>query len=439
MKMVKITSKIKFIISVLSVIIIVVGAVTIYLNHKTQKDSNVINIAGKQRMLTQKIAKDIFLCDKFFLASSKDLENAIHEFETSLNDLIKGNEKKGIYAPPSEDIESSLLLIQKNWLDFMEDIKIYREKKEFYTKNKENLIYKNQELLEKSDMLVRKMITLNLDGSYIDRSGKQRMLTQKMAFHISSFISNRSSFDFKSFYEAMDNYEKTLLVFSQDSTIKSNVELYDIVNDISALFEEFKKDSYQFVDNELALDKILDKIALKNVMLLDSMDEIVTSYSNYSKAQRNFLQNFQYIATILAIIFIIYSFVLVNDIQRLFHKFLSHSKDISNITTPNQPVMFAEDEPTDELSVASKHIDTFANNINDIIAEANKALEDSKKAIEKLANISQTEVDFENIEDKNIKKALDTSEDIAIQSLQDLANTANMLKKLQQNFNSLNK
>jgi mevalonate kinase len=101
--------------------------------------------------------------------------------------------------------------------------------------------------------------------------------------------------------------------------------------------------------------------------------------------------------------------------------------------------MFAEDERTDELSVAVKHIDTFAENINDILAQANTALEESKKAIEKLANMAQDEPEIEGIEKEKLKKALDTSEDIAIQSLEDLSNTANMLKKLQQNFNNLHK
>ena len=44
-----------FIILMTSIII-----TTIYLNEKNKKDAQVINIAGKQRMLTQKISKNIF-------------------------------------------------------------------------------------------------------------------------------------------------------------------------------------------------------------------------------------------------------------------------------------------------------------------------------------------------------------------------------------------
>ena len=55
-----ITNKIKligifFIILMTSIII-----TTIYLNEKNKKDALLINIVGKQRMLTQKISKNIF-------------------------------------------------------------------------------------------------------------------------------------------------------------------------------------------------------------------------------------------------------------------------------------------------------------------------------------------------------------------------------------------
>lgn len=437
--MVKITSKIKFMISVLSVIIITIGGVTVFLNYKTQKDSNLINVAGKERMLTQKVTKEIFLNNSKNSIDFSNLKIAQKEFESSLSDLINGNKEKGIYSPPNETIYNSLLSIQKSWLDFANDVESYQMNKVVFVKLKDSLISKNEILLEKSDIIVKLMVEANLDGQYIDISGKQRMLTQKMAFHLSSFVLSKSSSDFKKFYEALDSFEKGLNELTKYNIIKKNIELNQNLEEISALFVQYKKDSYSFIDNQMVIDKVLDTIATKNVMILNNIDEVVTAYTNDSKQKREFLQIFQYIAISIAIIFIIYSFALVLNIKKLFERFVAHSKDISNITTPNQPVMFAEDEPTDELSVAVKHIDSFAKDINKILAEANKALSESKNAIEKLANVAQSETHVEGIEEAKLKKALDTSEDIAIQSLEDLANTAKMLEKLQNNFNNLHK
>ena len=50
----KISTKIKIIGSLLIILMLSTIATTIYLNQQTYKDALIINIAGKQRMLTQK-------------------------------------------------------------------------------------------------------------------------------------------------------------------------------------------------------------------------------------------------------------------------------------------------------------------------------------------------------------------------------------------------
>ena len=55
-----ISSKIKLIGTLFAILMISIVATTIYLNEKNKKDSSIINTAGKQRMLSQKISKNIF-------------------------------------------------------------------------------------------------------------------------------------------------------------------------------------------------------------------------------------------------------------------------------------------------------------------------------------------------------------------------------------------
>ena len=54
-----ISSKIKLIGTLFAILMISIVATTIYLNEKNKKDSSIINTAGKQRMLSQKISKNI--------------------------------------------------------------------------------------------------------------------------------------------------------------------------------------------------------------------------------------------------------------------------------------------------------------------------------------------------------------------------------------------
>lgn len=437
MKMVKITSKIKFITTILSLITITMAGVTVYLNNKTTQDANIVNVSGKQRMLTQKIAKEILLYDHVSQHLQDELEKSIKEFDDSLNDLYLGNIQRGLYAPPTQGIKSSLEVIINIWNDFHQDIVVFLEKRKLSKEYHNKLIDQDKLLLQLSEDIIQQAITLDVNLNTLDKIAKQRMLTQKMLLHINGFAVDRNKSDFKSFYETLDSFEKTILFFKDYSNIQNSSELLVTLDKISSELELFKEDANGFVDNEVSLERLLDKIAIKNIILLNSVDELVSAYSLYSKEQRKFLQNFQYIAILISILFISYAFALILNIQSLFESFVSRSKEISNLTTPNKPVMFAEGEETDELSVASKHIDSFTKDINQIITQANLALEESQKAIEKLANISIDEYESENVENEKLKKTLNTSEDIAIQSLEELAVTAKKLQKLQENFNNL--
>ena len=55
-----ISTKIKFIGILFIVLMTSIIVTTMYLNEKNKKDASIINIAGKQRMLTQNISKNVF-------------------------------------------------------------------------------------------------------------------------------------------------------------------------------------------------------------------------------------------------------------------------------------------------------------------------------------------------------------------------------------------
>ncbi|MGB1227103.1 MAG: type IV pili methyl-accepting chemotaxis transducer N-terminal domain-containing protein, partial [Poseidonibacter sp.] len=60
MKKNTISRKIKLIGVLFVVLMLSIINATIYLNEKNKKDALVINVAGKERMLTQKISKNVF-------------------------------------------------------------------------------------------------------------------------------------------------------------------------------------------------------------------------------------------------------------------------------------------------------------------------------------------------------------------------------------------
>ncbi len=110
----KITTQIKLIGLTLSLIATALVFLTIVLNQNSKHDSNVVNIAGKERMLTQKMAKELFLD----IGSSAEFDLAKAEFIANLNNLTNGNDELAITPPPTEKIRKKLFLIQQKSNEF---------------------------------------------------------------------------------------------------------------------------------------------------------------------------------------------------------------------------------------------------------------------------------------------------------------------------------
>ena len=92
----------------------------------------VINVAGRQRMLSQRMTKEVLL-----ITIKQDLEGNVEKlqssrdlFDASLNNLINGNDDEGISAPANDNIKNQLLVVKKLWTPFKVAIdKVIADKK----------------------------------------------------------------------------------------------------------------------------------------------------------------------------------------------------------------------------------------------------------------------------------------------------------------------
>lgn len=82
-----------------------------------QSDALTIDIAGRQRMLTQKISKEVCLASTgiYSEASLETLGGTVNMFETSLNALIFGMDGAGIAPAPTAEILTGLETVQADW------------------------------------------------------------------------------------------------------------------------------------------------------------------------------------------------------------------------------------------------------------------------------------------------------------------------------------
>ena len=316
MKKSNISTKIKVIGILFALLMTSIIATTIYLNNKNEKDAMIINIAGKQRMLTQNISKNIFYLYSNPKSSQNELNSSIEEFIYNLESLKGGNSLGKLKESPNIQIDRQMLQIEYLWSIFYQNIVKFKE-----------LIQNN--------------------------SNKQ--------------------------------------------------ELQNIVN---VIYET-------------------------NPELLYEVDALVSLYTINSEQKIRFLKNSQYFFAILILFLIIYSFLELKTMEKNALKFIEESKKVmeQNFEESLKPLKI---EAEGELVEASNIFNRFLNKINSAIIDSNSALEQSKNASYKLEEITNEFDEIINeIQNKNeISKQLNKSEDIAIQTQEQLLHSSKRLNEL---------
>ena len=316
MKKSNISTKIKVIGILFALLMTSIIATTIYLNNKNEKDAMIINIAGKQRMLTQNISKNIFYLYSNPKSSQNELDSSIEEFIYNLESLKGGNSLGKLKESPNIQIDRQMLQIEYLWSIFYQNIVKFKE-----------LIQNN--------------------------SNKQ--------------------------------------------------ELQNIVN---IIYET-------------------------NPELLYEVDALVSLHTINSEQKIRFLKNSQYFFAILILFLIIYSFLELKTMEKNALRFLEESKKVmeQNFEEPLKPLKI---EAEGELVEASNIFNRFLNKINSAIIDSNSALEQSKNASYKLEEITNEFDEIINeIQNKSeISKQLNKSEDIAIQTQEQLLHSSKRLNEL---------
>ena len=160
-------------------------------------------------------------------------------------------------------------------------------------------------------------------------------------------------------------------------------------------------------------------------------------YTIYSEEQSNYLRYVQYLFALIIIFLIINSFFKLKSVEDNAKKFFEESKKMVE-QDHNEQLMPIKIEAEKEIVEATDTINCFIEKINAAVAYSANAMEQSKNASIKLEEISD---EFDKIindltNTSDISKQLNKSEDIVIQSQEDLINTT---KRLQELKNELDK
>lgn len=445
MKPTAISAKMRLAGGLLSFVIIFIISLTVMMNQMSKKDSYIINIAGKERMLSQKMSKEVFFIVHRHTNDFRELNTAVGLFENSLKDLLYGNDSKGIYAPQNDRIKAKLEEVMALWLPFREEVEALKTGVEEVRPDMEVLTQRIEKLLVLSDNVVQRMVGANLSNVHIDLSGRQRMLSQRMGLYVNRYLRTANAQDLLIYADAKTLYSKTIKSFLEDPAVKNAPEVHAIVKETNAYWEEYSVYLDRIIVGESEINKHMAFVYEKNVQLLNAMDEAVWLYTDHSEAKNDMFLKFQYIALIIGLIIIVYAFVMTKEIIEHLEGFVQKAKelahgDISSFST--QPVTLSANSE-DELKEASTHISLFVQKVNLAMKDSEDALKKAENAVSQLQQLAEEVEDviedmgIDENEKKTFDKNVNATEDIAIQSAENLIHVNRMLQKLKRSLNAM--
>ena len=150
-----------------------------------------IDLAGKQRMLTQRIAKEslLILMNYHTKVNRKNLKSDLHLFDKTLNGLIHGDKALKLEAVHDAKIQAQLQKVVKLFAPFKRSVQAILDGSATDGNYNEVVLAKNLTLLKEMNKAVYMYAALSNDPANqglkmavnINLAGKQRMLTQRMA------------------------------------------------------------------------------------------------------------------------------------------------------------------------------------------------------------------------------------------------------------------
>ncbi len=259
------------------------------------ENAQAINLAGKCRMLSQRIAKDVLILKKYPQESLTDLKRTIEELDLILDALENGNRKLGVKKTSAPWIQQELKKAREIWAELKKEIQNPQDVKKIVqlsdqllaqmdkiTKMYEAIVNKGRKIRAIKSIVEMFEKEKELQKHIINLAGKQRMLTQKMTKEaLLTAIGYDPTSNIKLLKEDMELFDRTLHGFLygdkglnlpavEDKKVKE--EIVKVVE----VWKPFKKEVENFIKTQ---DKnSLNYLVANNMKLLERSNNLVQAF-----------------------------------------------------------------------------------------------------------------------------------------------------------------
>ena len=320
------------------ILIAMIGA-TFWTSTLQEGDTRIINVAGRQRMLSQKMTKEAMALLRGG-AKKEDILSTAKQFENSLNDLISGNAEESIPPTKEADIKAQLNKVKTMWAGFYKNLTqllaIADQRAAAYSAISQT----NLALLKDMNDAVFMMEQEGLDARTINLAGRQRMLSQKMAKEALLLESGEAKTEgLKATVTLFDEALNGLIGGSKAlglGPMKSSAVLAQL-RKVEERWSLFRENAENLIAVAEPSAKYVNYILNNNEPLLKEMNLAVLQFEKAATEKATYLKVIQLILLAVTIFFFgIGWFFVTNPIVRSFNSItedLSHkSEDIEGVT-----------------------------------------------------------------------------------------------------------
>ena len=253
-----------------------------------------INIAGLQRMLSQKLTKELlFIQVKVNVEENRqNIIQTVTHFNINLNALMYGSKKQNIPSPATEQIFNKLQLIKNRWSRY----KNYIEKKSIkYTSTTLDVLkiidQVSIDILYDCEDVVQLYVQSAIDsgfipgGKLVNIAGRQRMLSQKAIKEVLySYMAKKKHPSYSTTVNQFEQSHQLLQLHTEKKASELQPTRYTKINrimdDIQSQWKEISILIQQIDDNDSKNITLLKKIDHNSRNLLNYLNNIVTVFQS---------------------------------------------------------------------------------------------------------------------------------------------------------------
>ena len=348
------------------ILVATIGA-TFWTSTLQEGDARVINVAGRQRMLSQKVTKEAMAMIRGDAKKEEVLATA-RQFEKSLDDLISGNPAENIPPTREENIKAQLSKVKTIWGKFYKNLTELADIADKRAAAYSAISKTNLSLLKDMNDAVFMMEQEGLGARTINLAGRQRMLSQKMAKEALLLESGEvTAEDFLLTVGLFDQTLKGLISGSKTLGLRSmkSPAILSQLRKVEERWDLFRENAESLAALVEPSAKYINYILSNNVPLLKEMNKAVIQYEKASTTKVTQLKIIQLILLAITILFFgIGWFFITNPIVRSFTAItedLSHEAEgIEGVT---KEIHEGVESQTDIVKSATKDLEYMILNI----------------------------------------------------------------------------